>query len=113
MKFSVPTSILLASLFASHPVEAGFRNFTNRDDFLILSRDIENDDNLIIILSREYRPSFQESMSRVPHYLIIYFQSNSYMMLYPMQSGVGGDFIDLINPSCSIRSKSLMKSGRI
>jgi len=39
-------------------------------------------------------------MAKVPHYLNSYFQNNSFILLYPMQSGVDNpEAIDLNNPS--------------
>lgn len=91
---------LLKEVHVKHPVEAEFRNFTDWDDFLVLSRGIRDDDNLVIIMSRESKPSFHHSMAKVPHYLNSYFQANSFILVYPMQSGVGEpDSIDLNNPS--------------
>jgi Kef-type K+ transport system membrane component KefB len=91
---------LLREVHAKHPVEAEFRRFIDWDDFLVLSRDIRDDDNLIIVLSRENKPSYHHGMAKVSHYLNHYFQNNSFILLYPMQSGVGEpEEIDLNNPS--------------
>lgn len=91
---------LLKEVNAKHPVEAEFRNFTDWEDFLVLSRDIRDDDNLIILLSREDKPSYHPNMAKVSHYLNSYFRNNSFILVFPMQSGVGdtGE-IDLNNPS--------------
>jgi Kef-type K+ transport system membrane component KefB len=91
---------LLREVNVKHPVEAEFRRFSDWDDFLVLSRDIRDDDNLIIVLSRENKPSYHRGMAKVSHYLNHYFQNNSLILLYPMQSGVGEpEEIDLNNPS--------------
>ncbi len=91
---------LLREVNVKHPVEADFRRFGDWDDFLVLSRDIRDDDNLIIILSRENKPSYHHRMARISHYLNNYFHNNSFILLYPMQSGVGEpEEIDLNNPS--------------
>jgi len=91
---------LLKEVNVKHPVEAEFRNFTDWEDFLVLSRDIRDDDNLIIVLSRENKPSFHHGMAKVSHYLNHYFQHNSFILIYPMQSGAGEpESIDLNNPS--------------
>ena len=109
---SEQTIKLLKGVRDKQPVEAEFRNFTDWDDFLILSRDIKNDDNLIIILSRENWPSYHEGMARVPHYLNRYFQLNSYILLYPIQSGVGDNSLDLINPSMLDSFEKLDEIGK-
>jgi len=82
------------------PIEADFNDFTDWEDFLILSRDIKLDDNLIIIMSRKERPSYHSSMLKIPNYLNKYFKDNSYILVYPMQSGVADhNPIDLKNPT--------------
>lgn len=83
-----------------HHIEADFHVFEEWDDFLILARDIKNDDNLIIVMSRPGKMSYNESMSRIPVYLNRYFGSNSFILLYPKQSGISEqDQIDYNNPS--------------
>jgi hypothetical protein len=67
---------------------------------LLISRDIKIVDNLIIVLSRVNKPSYHENMVNIPEYLNTYFQSNSFILIYPRQIGVSDDeTIDLNNPS--------------
>src|SRR5690554_519510 len=83
-----------------HPIECDFDEFSAWDDFLILSRDFHNDDNLIIVLSRKDKPSYHTSMNKIPHYLNKYFETTSYILIYPMQAGVTDTSqIDLKNPT--------------
>lgn len=72
---------------ARHPVESEFHEFTDWDDFLILSREVKENDNLIIIMSRKNRLSHQQNMSKVPAYLNKYFQSTNFILVYPVQAG--------------------------
>ncbi|MFN2337085.1 MAG: cation:proton antiporter, partial [Bacteroidales bacterium] len=44
---------LLREVNVKHPVEAEFTRFSDWDDFLVLSREIRDNDNLVILLSRE------------------------------------------------------------
>ncbi len=91
---------LLREVNANHPVEAEFRDFSDWDNFLLLSKNVRADDNLIILLSRKDKLSYHNGMAKVPHYLNNYFANNSFMLIYPMQSGVGEpETIDLNNPS--------------
>lgn len=83
----------------THPVEAEFMPFENWDDFLIISRDIRTDDNLIIVLSRPENLSYHEKMNNVAGYLNKYFSANSFILVYPMQRKVNDDVFDLNNPS--------------
>jgi Kef-type K+ transport system membrane component KefB len=85
---------------AKHPVECDFRTFADWDDFLILSRDIKHDDNLILILSRKDRPSYHSNMLKIPVYLNKYFQATNFILVFPMQSGVSDNSNEnLNNPS--------------
>ncbi|WP_372950674.1 cation:proton antiporter [Mariniphaga sp.] len=76
-------------IHSKHPVEAEFSVFDDWDDFLILSRDIKIDDNLIVVLSRKNQLSYHTSMSNVPKYLNKYFQKNSFILVFPMQVNEG------------------------
>ena len=83
-----------------YPVAAEFRLFDNWDDFLIISRDIKPEDGLIIVLSREKKPSYHKTMHQIPNYLNNYFQANNFILIYPMQIGViENNAIDLNNAS--------------
>ncbi len=83
-----------------HPIEAEFHEFSDWNDFLILARDVKSNDNLIIVLSRKERPSYQNNMTKIPTYLNKYFQSNNFILIYPMQTGVHeNNNANLKNPS--------------
>jgi len=86
----------------NNSVDVEFKKFDNWDDFLIISRDIQEDDNLVIVMSREHKTSYQHGMKKIPQYLNNYFFDRSFILIYPMQLGVGNDNtgnIDLINAS--------------
>ena len=91
---------IIREIKSKHPIEADFQIFKDWNEFLIISRDIKNDDNLIVVLSRIHKPSYHEIMANIPQYLNKFFQTNSYILIYPMQFGVT-DYgtIDLNNPS--------------
>ncbi|WP_236587655.1 cation:proton antiporter [Marivirga aurantiaca] len=83
-----------------HPVDCNFTTFTDWKDFLILSRDVNKDDNMIIVLSREHQVSYNKHMDEIPTYLNKYFQDNSFILVYPVQSAVeNNSTIDFKNPS--------------
>ena len=71
-----------------HPVPCEFKEFIDWKDFPDFSRKLEKNDNLIIILSRKDKLSFQESMLQVPSYLNLYFNKNSFILIYPVQVGI-------------------------
>jgi len=94
------TLAYIKKIHLSHPIEADFKIFDDWNDFLIISRDIRTDDNLLIVLSRTNKLSYHLNMSNIPTYLNKYFQGNSFILIYPMQQGVvDNEKIDLNNPS--------------
>jgi Kef-type K+ transport system membrane component KefB len=97
---SEATIKIIKKIQSKHPIEADFILFDDWNDFLIISRDVKTDDGLVIVLSREKKPSYQANMNSIPNYLNKYFQPNNYMLVYPMQIGVNDmETIDLNNPS--------------
>lgn len=94
------TLAYIKKIHLKHPIEADFKIFDDWNDFLIISRDIRTDDNLLIVLSRANKLSYHVNMSNIPTYLNKYFQGNSFILIYPMQQGVvDNEEIDLNNPS--------------
>lgn len=90
----------LKAIHAKNPIEAEFKTFNDWNDFLIISREVRNDDNMIIVLSRKEHASYHSSMGKIPYYLNNYFQQNNFILIYPMQSGVSADSqLNLRNPS--------------
>ena len=71
-----------------HPVSSTLFKFSDWDDFLIIARELREDDNLIVVMSRNERPSYHKKMERIPEYLDKYFKSNNFMLIYPVQDGV-------------------------
>ena len=81
-----------------HPIECEFQEFNDWNDFLTLAGNLHQDDNLIIVLSRKDKISYQSNMTKLPMYLNNYFQNTSYVLIYPMQAGVSDSSkIDLKN----------------
>jgi Kef-type K+ transport system membrane component KefB len=104
---------LIKRLVAKYPIEVGFKQFENWNDFLIISREIRADDGLVIVMSREMRPSFHSNMVNIPAYLNQYFQSISIILIYPMQIGVNGDeYTDKNNPSLNEPLEKLDEIGK-
>jgi hypothetical protein len=96
-----------------HPIECEFLEFNDWDDFLIIARDIREDDNLIIVLSRKDKPSYQSQMTKIPSYLNKYFKSTSYILTYPMQAGkTASTKIDLTNPAITEPLEKLDEIGK-
>lgn len=80
---------ILQEVQRKHSIVAEFNEFSNWDDFLVVSRAIHPDDALIVVMSRKNCPSYLRQMSLIPNYLNKYFQSNSCLLIYPVQMGIG------------------------
>lgn len=66
-------------------VEAAFMEFSDWDDFLILAKDLKENDALVVVMSRKNGDSYQSQMEKLPKYLNKYFAQNNYVLIYPMQ----------------------------
>lgn len=90
----------LHQVHQEHPILGEFVEFADWNDFLVLSREVQKNDSLIIVLSRKGRPSYHPLMNRIPTFLNKYFQASSFILIYPKQTGVDEtSTIDLKNPS--------------
>ncbi|KAA9038405.1 cation:proton antiporter [Ginsengibacter hankyongi] len=69
----------------TQPIEADYKEFTDWNDFLILSREVEENDLFIIVSSRNGHVSFNRQLNKLPYYLSKYFIKNSFIILYPAQ----------------------------
>lgn len=72
----------------SHSLDIELREFSEWEDFLIISRDMQENDALIIIMSRKNEASYDPIMNNIPKYLNKYFQNFNYVLVYPMQQGL-------------------------
>lgn len=80
---------ILEEVKAKHNINAEFTEFTDWDDFLIVSRDIHDDDALVVVMSRRNCPSYSRQMALIPTYMNKYFQSSNCVLVYPVQLGIG------------------------
>jgi len=91
---------VIRAVQSKHPVNSECIPFHDWNDFLIISRDLRPNDNLIIVMSRKEHLSYHANMPKIPTYLNRYFQANNFILVYPMQSGVDENRnLDLKNPS--------------
>lgn len=104
---------IIREIHSNHPIEAEFHVFDDWDDFLVLTREVKNDDNLMIVLSRENYSSWHSNMVNIPKYLNRYFHSNSFILVYPLQMDIeGSDFNNFTNPSLLKPIEKLDEIGR-
>ena len=99
--FYAPESVLdvIRHIQLRHPIEASFVTFPNWNDFLLISKDLRDDDLLFIISSRPHKKSYHSNMARIPDYVNQYFTKNSFILLHPMQGGLTDPHEDLMNPT--------------
>ncbi len=94
------TLSLLRQVHDKHHIEATFTDHHRWDQFLAINPEVQPDDNIIIVLSRRHKPSYHYIMEKIPLYLNEYLRQNSFILIYPVQSGIdGNDGIDYNNPS--------------
>jgi hypothetical protein len=72
----------LAEINQTEPVDIEFVEFTDLEDFLVISREIKEDDNFMIVMSRPGEVSYNPVMYRIPGYLNKYFSALNYMLIY-------------------------------
>ncbi len=95
---SPSTLSILKEVHAKNSIEASFHEFTDWEDFLIISRDISKNDCLVVVMSRKQQISYNATMQNIPNYLNKYFQHINSLLIYPLQSITGGTGMDLKNP---------------
>lgn len=85
---------LLKKVNTTFPIEAEFSLFDEWQDFLIISRDVDKEDNLLVVMSREENISYTKEMNNVPKYLNRYFTSNNFILIFPIQISAKGSNFD-------------------
>jgi nucleotide-binding universal stress UspA family protein len=113
--YAHPTTIsIIRDVKAKYPIECNFIEFDQWENLLNISGDVKKDDNLIIVMSRKDHPSYHVEMSKVPYLLNKHFTELSYIIVYPMQSGVGEfQHMDMKNPGLQEPMERLDDLGKV
>ncbi len=91
---------ILRGIQKKHQIEAEFKSYNNWSNFSEIAVDLDINDNILLVLSRENKPSYNKDMRKVSEYINAYFPNNSFILIYPMQVGVSEDILmGLNNPS--------------
>lgn len=77
---------IINTLNEASPVNYTFREFTQWEDLLVLSREVLPNDLLTFVLSRKEGLSYNPHMSRIFTYLDRYFRQNNFLLIYPSQT---------------------------
>ncbi|MFI3305926.1 MAG: cation:proton antiporter [Rikenellaceae bacterium] len=81
---------VLRKMNEKSPVPINLHSYSRYRDMLMVARDLKVDDGLIIVLSRKQKPSYNNSMENIPHYLNSYFADHNLLLIYPYQSSSAG-----------------------
>ncbi|MCZ2140070.1 MAG: cation:proton antiporter [Bacteroidia bacterium] len=68
-----------------------FELFSEWDDFLILSRNIDKDDLFVLVSARKGAASYLSVLDQLPTKIEKYFPNNSKLVIYPQQFGDGSN----------------------
>ena len=68
-------------------------NFSDWEDFLIISSKLQENDGLIIVMSRPGHISRNNTMNKISRYLNRYFDKHNYILVYPIQSQIKNEEI--------------------
>lgn len=80
---------ILELVNSKHRIEAEFHEFTDWGKFIEVARDMQDNDALMLVMSRPDYPSFSPHMEYVPTYINKYFNTKNCILIYPVQFGVG------------------------
>lgn len=81
---------VLRKMNEKSPIPINLHPYSRYRDMLTVARDLKSDDGLVIVLSRKQKPSYNNSMENIPHYLNSYFAGHNLLLIYPYQSSSGG-----------------------
>ncbi len=94
------TNEILQEVNLKHPIDSEFNLFDDWNQFPDLTRQIRNDDNIIIILSRKNQVTYQAVMADISTTLERFLPKNNFLIIYPIQSfSVLEEKTDLTNSS--------------
>ena len=99
---SPETLFYIKKVQAKYPVLCDFNEYADWNNLQKLNKEIVPNDNVIMLLSRSNRPSYDEMMDIIPTYLNKHLRHNSFILIYPMQIGVSdmeAGSVDLTDPS--------------
>ena len=72
-----------------------FNTFRNWEDFLILSRELKQNDLFLIVSSRKGHISYTRELDKLPYYLHQYFSNFSLLIIFPKQLESGINMTDI------------------
>lgn len=82
---------LISDYKKKHYIESEMIEFDNWEDFLYISSKIQDNDGLMIIMSRHGMISYNNNMQMIPRYLLRYFNKINYFLVFPIQNDIHSD----------------------
>lgn len=82
-------------LQSKQQLKTEFNEFNDWNDFLILSREVKQNDLFVIVSSRNGHISYSSQLEKLPYYLSRYFINNSFMIIYPKQLNYDSNVEDI------------------
>ncbi|WP_020530147.1 cation:proton antiporter [Flexithrix dorotheae] len=90
----------ISKIQSEHQIDCPTIEFFDWDNLVTLKKELKPNDNLMVILARKDQPSYQPYMLSIPKYLHQNFTKTNFILVYPMQTEIFGEFdINLTNPS--------------
>jgi Kef-type K+ transport system membrane component KefB len=65
--------------------DISFRQFEDVEDFLVLSREVKDDDLIVVVSARKGTLSWHSYMDSIPNKLDKHFHNNNFILIYPEQ----------------------------
>jgi hypothetical protein len=90
-----------------------YSNFFDFNDFLILSKQINTDDLLVVVSSRKGSVSYQSSLENIPKLLDKYFTENNLILLYTSTGSGENKFDEYSDVSAAFVSKGIETAAKI
>lgn len=84
-----------------------FRLFEDWEDFMVISKDINPDDILIMVMARKGSVSYESLLDSIPVKLQKYFQKNTQLIIYPSQHSSDYNFDEFENVNTKPLSKGI------
>lgn len=110
---SPETLAYISQIHKKHPLDCEFEEFNHWEDFMMFPNMRQKNDNLIIVLSRKEKPSYQSKMVDIPALLNQYYTRNSFILIYPVQGKITESYtFDRRNPSMMEPIETLDEIGR-
>lgn len=80
---------VLKLVHSRHVIDAEFREFTDWGNFTEVNREMQDNDALMLVMSRPNCPSYSRYMDDIPTFINKYCNTRNCILIYPVQLGTG------------------------